>query len=124
LTKLSLFKLDLRYNPSILILNVTRNELLARILKGEDFATALHTTLRRAQEQLQEVKDKQAAATNTARRKHNFRVRDEVYLNTKDLSLMYMNTAPESKLRYYFMGLFNITHIHGNAARLDMSKEL
>jgi hypothetical protein len=126
-TKLSPFELDLGYNPSIpatVMLNIARNNSSARMLEGEEFATMLHATLKRAQDQLREVKDKQAAVANTTRREHNFKVGDEVFLSTKDLPLTYANTAPESKLRHRFMGPFDITRIHGNAAKLEMPNEL
>lgn len=65
--KMSPFKMDLRYYPSMLldiILNIAQTTISACTKEGADFTTHLAATLNHTQDALQETKDQQTAQAN------------------------------------------------------------
>ena len=74
---------------------------------------------------LSQAQDRQEAAAPT-REPIDFKEGDDVLLSTKHLSLTctYSNVAEGSKLRHRFAGPFKVLKIRGNAAKLDLPKDL
>jgi hypothetical protein len=87
---------------------------------GVSFAEHLELILKELRDNIEAAQIEQIGEANKHRREHPFKVGDSVFLDTRDLALVYANSSTESrKLQHKKAGPFIITGSYGNAMRLD-----
>jgi hypothetical protein len=118
------FQADCGYNPTMpldLILSTPNSHLTSeKAQNGVSFAEHLELTLKELRDNIEAAQIEQISEANKHRREHSFQVGDSVFLDTRDLALVYANSSTESrKLQHKKAGPFIITESFGNAMRLD-----
>ena len=126
-TGVSPFELDLGYTPSLPVDLISRAVVRGgtRSATGAEFMERLSTILQTARTLLREAQSHQVAA-HKVRLQSDIATGDEVLLSTKHLPTSYGNVATNGsrKLQHAFAGLFKVLSVRGNAATLELSRDL
>jgi hypothetical protein len=122
--RMSPFQADCGYSPTmpldLVFSNSTALLTSDKAQTGVSFAEHLELILREIRDNIETAQVEQMGEANKHRRDHSFQVGNSVFLDTRNLALVYANSSTESrKLQHKKAGPFTITESYGNAMRLD-----